>query len=398
MVVVGAGAVGATTAYELARRGAQVTVLERGSGVGAGCSYANAGVIAPDHVGPLATPALVAEGAHQMFTSPPAVRLAPRPSMVPWLAGVLASARPSRSGPAGELLRDLAFRSADLHAAYAEDGLSTTYRRTGALEVYLEKTGHGDLDDDKAHAIAPSLGPVAGAHWSPDEAVVESRAYVGAMLDAARDHGAHVRFDTDVQHLMPADGHVTGVVAAGRNVGAGHVVLATGLATPRLAAEGRITVPMRGGRGYVVDLRVDGAPDVPIRLKERRMVITPFADRLRICGLMQFGAERSPLRQSRVTAMLDVLRRALPGVRVRDVIDTWVGERPCTRDGVPVIGASRRAPGLSLAAGHGMWGLILSPVTAEIVATQLLEGRAPRGSDRLSPDRFRSGLGGAARR
>lgn len=398
MIIVGAGAIGATTAYELARRGAQVTVLERGSGVGAGCSYANAGVIAPDHVGPLATPPLVAEGAHQMFTRPPAVRVTPQPSMVPWLAGVLASARPSRSGPAGRMLRELAFDSADRHAAYADAGLSTTYRRTGALEVYLDKTGHGDLDDDKARALAPSLGPVAGAHWSPDEAVVESRAYVTSMLDAARDHGARIRFGVAVRHLTLSDGHVTGVVTADRNLGAGRVVLATGLATPALASDARITLPMRGGRGYVVDLRVDGAPDMPIRLKERRMVVTPFADRLRVCGLMQFGAEHSPLRPGRVEAMLDVLRRALPGVRVHEVMDTWVGERPCTRDGVPVIGASRRAPGLTIAAGHGMWGLILAPVTAELVAAQVLDGKAPQGADRLSPDRFRSGLGGVAGR
>ncbi len=388
-IVVGAGVIGATTAYQLAQHGSDVLVLESGRDVGAGCSYANAGVIAPDHVGPLATPALVAEGARQLFSRPPAVRVTPRPTLLPWLAGVIASARAARSGPATQVLRSLAHRSAALHADYASRGLSSTYRKTGALEVYLERTGHGDLDPHAARALVPSLGPVTGAHRSPDEAVVESRAYVRSMLEAAAEAGADIRFGCDVERLTLSDGAVTGVVGGHRARHAHQVVLATGLATPRLARQAGLRLPMRGGRGYVVDVRADGAPDLPVRLKERRMVITPFRDRLRVCGLMQFGAERAPLRRARVGAMLEMLGRALPGVRVDKVIDTWVGERPCTRDGMPVIGRSARVPGLTLAAGHGMWGLILSPVTAEIVTAQLLDGANP-DTELLSPDRFGS--------
>lgn len=387
MIVVGAGVVGATTAYELARRGAEVTVVDAGHDVGAGCSYANAGVIAPDHVGPLATPSLVAEGLRQMFARPPAVRVTPRPTLLPWLTGVLASARTGRSGPATDLLRGLAERSAALHAEYARQGISTTYRRTGALEVYLHQKGHGDLDPAAAHDLVPSLGTVTGAHRSPDEAVVESRSYVRSMLEAAAGHGARIRFDARVDRLTVADAAVTGVTVGGKAEHADQVVLATGLATPMLARQAGIRLPMRGGRGYVVDLRADAEPDLPVRLKEHRMVVTPFRDRLRICGLMQFGAERAPLRRARVTAMLDVLGRALPGVRVREILDTWVGERPCTRDGVPVIGRSGHARGVSIAAGHGMWGLILSPITAELVCAAILDD-APCSSDLLSPDRF----------
>ncbi|MDF8265607.1 NAD(P)/FAD-dependent oxidoreductase [Luteipulveratus flavus] len=389
VVVVGAGVVGATTAYELARRGASVTVLEQADDVGGGCSYANAGVLAPSHVGPLATPALVAEGAQQVFASPPAVRVNPQPSLVPWLTRLMVSARESRVQLVTARLQELAYRSADLHRAYADAGLSETYRVTGALEIYVSEEGPaGGISQERARELVPSLGEVRSAYLQPDEAVVESRAYVRSLLAAAAGAGATVRFGTAVDQLVVEDGRVRGVRVGGRTLAAENVVLATGLDTPALAGPAGLRLPLRGGRGYVIDLEVDGAPTMPVRFKERRMVVSPMPGWMRVCGLMEFGAEGRPVDQRRADAMVRVVTDALPGVRVRRVLDTWAGERPCAADGVPVIGASSRARGLTVAAGHGMWGLVMAPVTGEMVATGLLEGAPTLHDPLLSPDRF----------
>ena len=394
VIVVGAGVVGATTAYELARRGARVAVLDRAPDVGGGCSYANAGVLAPSHVGPLATPALVAEGAHQVFTNPPAVRVNPQPSLVPWMARLMSSARSRRVSIATARLQELAYRSAAQHRAYADAGLSDTYRVTGALEIYVSEQGPaGAISDAEAHRLVPALGQVRSAYWQEDEAVVESRAYVRSMLAAAGAAGAEVRFGTPVERVVVEAGRVRGVRVSGATVSAEKVVLATGLDTAALAGPAGLRIPLRGGRGYVIDLDADNAPTIPVRFKERRMVVSPMPGRMRVCGLMEFGAEGRPLDQSRADAMVRVVTDALPGVRVNGVIDTWAGERPCAADGVPVIGASSAAAGLTIAAGHGMWGLVLAPVTAEMVATGLLEGAPTLHDPLLTPDRF-----GAARR
>lgn len=391
VIVVGAGVVGATTAYELARRGASVTLLDKAPDLGGGCSYANAGVLAPDHVGPLATRSLLAEGAKQMFMSPPAVRVNPSAGLLPWLGRLVGSTGGRRVMLSTARLQELAHRSAELHRRFAEEGHSPTYRHTGALEVHLERGGDGaGLSSAEARALVPTLGDVVGARLSPNEAVVESRSYARSMLELAREHGAEARFGADVRGLVARGGRVVGVRVDGEELHAEHVVLATGLATTSLAASAGVRVPLRGGRGYVVDLDVDDAPSLPVRLKERRIVVTPFADRLRVCGLMELGAEGRPLDPRRPEAMVEVVSDALPGTRIRGVIDTWVGERPCAADGVPVIGSSGVAEGLTVAAGHGMWGLVLAPVTAEMVATGLLEGAPTLHEALLSPDRFGS--------
>jgi len=161
------------------------------------------------------------------------------------------------------------------------------------------------------------------------------------------------------------------------------------LGSVNLARSVGVRLPLRGGRGYVVDLRTSGdVPTMPVRLKERRIVVTPLDDRIRVCGMIEFGAERRPLNQRRATAMVAAAAAALPGMRVDSILDTWCGERPCSADGVPMIGPSAVAPGLAVAAGHGMWGLILAPVTAQMLVAQLLGDSTADAEPRLSPDRF----------
>jgi D-amino-acid dehydrogenase len=96
IVVIGAGAVGASIAYESARRGASVLVLDGGAGPWAGCSYANAGLLSPAHVEPLATPKNVAAGIRFLFSPHSPFHVHPDPRLLPWLARFVRSAGPSR--------------------------------------------------------------------------------------------------------------------------------------------------------------------------------------------------------------------------------------------------------------------------------------------------------------
>ncbi|MEU5942875.1 FAD-dependent oxidoreductase [Micromonospora sp. NPDC047548] len=402
VIVVGAGVVGTTVAYELGSSGAHVLLVDAASDIGGGCSYANAGIIAPSHVGPLATTSLLLEGARQIFARPPAVRVRPQPSLGGWLAQLVASARPSRVRVATRRLQELAATSAQLHEDYAKRGINPSYRRTGAIDVWMRTPApDGAMSPQQARQAVPALGALTGALLDPDESVIDSRAYLRGLLDAARCHNIEVRFGQRVRTLLTQRRNIVGIRCEAGDFAAGVVVLAAGLGIAPLAAQAGVRVPLRGGRGYVIDLAVSGhVPTMPVRLKERRIVITPFGDRLRVCGLMEFGAERRPLDPRTADAMVAVAAEALPGVHIDDRIDTWCGERPCTPDGLPVIGASTRAPGLVVAGGHGMWGLILAPVTAQLL-TQGLQGYLPATSGPLadpllSPDRFgpmRRGVG-----
>lgn len=393
VVVVGGGAVGGSIAYETARRGASVLVLDAGRAPASGCSYANAGLLSPSHVEPLATPANVASGLRFMFSPRSPFHVRPDPRLVPWLARFVRSATPARVRRLTERMRQLATRSAVLHGEYAATGLDTGYQQLGSLDVY-QSPRHASprsrsLDASAARRLEPSLGPVTAAVHHPGDAQVASHSFVAATLEAARVHGAQIRWNTPVTRLRCDGSRVSAVETAAGTFHAGQVVLAAGLGSVPVARSIGVRLPLRGAKGYVVDLDVEaGAPQIPVTFKDHRVVATPYPDRLRLCGTLELGSDDSPINPGRVQTIHDAGRLGLPGLRVRRTLQTWAGLRPSTPDGVPVLGRSNRCDNVVVATGHGMWGLVLAPVTGELVAREVVDGHPALREPDFSPDRF----------
>lgn len=279
-----------------------------------------------------------------------------------------------------------------MHRQLAAEGLSPSLRKTGALDVYLRapRRRPGDfLTPDELWAHEPALARVAGGVHNRDEWIVESRSFVTAMLDDAANHGAEILFRTPVRTLIGEGGRVGGVETTAGTLSADDVVLAAGMGSVPLAAQAGVALPLRGGRGYVIDLsQQEHGPTMPVRVADHRVVVTPLADRIRVSGAIEFGYEAKPMDHRRPEALHAVATRAVPVLRRAEVIDRWAGERPCTPDGVPVIGRSGVVDNLSVATGHGMWGLILAPVTAQLIADAITGSAAISGERWLSPDRF----------
>lgn len=392
-VVIGAGVIGASVAQQLARRGSNVLVLDSAPAIAGGCSYANAALLAPGHVGPLATPRLLREAAIQMIRRPPAVRVRPELGLARWMGRLLTSTTPRRSELAGQNLRALAEQSTQQHVELAAQGLNPTLKKTGSLDVYLRKPRSrftGLLEPDALDALEPSLsGVMAGSH-DPEEWTVESRSFVQAMLDDAAAHGADVRLGTAAGRILTRGPRIEAVEIARGRIPTAHVIVAAGLRSAQLVAPLGLNLPMRGGRGYVVDLAPPqvNAPRMPIRIKEHRVVVTPLDDRVRVCGTIEFGGSRRPVDLHRSDPLLGLATRVLPSLEGQPVIERWSGERPCTADGIPIVGTSSLVPNLSLATGHGMWGMILAPATASSLATLIVDGVVDPCIRWMSPDRF----------
>src|SRR5919106_2625204 len=135
VVVLGAGVIGAAVAYELARRGVHVTLLDRGR-PDAGCSHGNAGLICPSHAQALASPAAIRDGIGWLGRRDSPFHVRPRLRVVPWLARFAAAAIPSRSAAASAALGSLAAASLALHERLAASGLQTGFARGGILSVF----------------------------------------------------------------------------------------------------------------------------------------------------------------------------------------------------------------------------------------------------------------------
>ena len=166
------------------------------------------------------------------------------------------------------------------------------------------------------------------------------------------------------------------------------VVLAAGVWSGQLARTADLRLPLLPAKGYSVTLEhADAQPRCPVMLSEARVAVTPFEDgRLRFAGTLELGAWDTRVSRRRVEA---IRRAAEQYLRVRATGgEVWCGLRPCTPDGLPLVGRVRELANLVVATGHGTLGVSLAPATAELVVAAALDGGG-EGWEALRPDRFR---------
>jgi D-amino-acid dehydrogenase len=401
VVVVGGGAIGAACSLELARRGANVMLLERGPDLGSGCSAGNAGLICPSHSTPISNPAAVRNGLRWMLDRDSPFFLRPRPAAVPWLVRFLLAARRARAG--ARAIRALSVASLELHAELARQ-LDTGFERRGVLNVYATEDSHAagrreaessglsfqTLDRDDALQLEPALAPrTVGAVYYPHEAHVDPLRFVRALGAAAAEEGADVRTRLEVRRLRRLDQGVA-IETSDGELRPRTTVLAAGAWSAELARTADVYCPLEGGKGYHVDLEgAAGDPLIPTWLQESWAIATPLPGRLRLAGTLELAGLDLSINDRRAQAVRRGGERGLRGLEGRRVIDVWAGLRPCTPDGLPVIGSPDGLPGLMLATGHAMKGVSLAPVTAKLVA-ELLAGETPsQDVAPFRPDRFR---------
>ena len=403
VVVVGGGAIGACAALELARRGATVTLLERGPALASEASSGNAGLLCPSHSAPIANPASLRNGLRWMLKADSPFALRPRPAIAPWLARFVAASTAARSAAGTGIIRELSLASLALHAKLYDEGLNTGFERRGILNVYESEAGFAAarahaagtglraevLDRDTTRQLEPALGDrIVGGVYFPDEAHCDPLAFVYAVGRAATEAGATIRTHVEVQRLRRKNGGIALDTNRGE-LEAGTVVLAAGAWTSQLAAQLGVSIPLEGGKGYHLDLEpAAGDPRVPISIDEAHVIATPLPGRLRLSGTLELAGLDISINRARVEAIRRAASRVL-SIGGRPELEVWAGLRPCTPDGLPVIGRPFGVEPLVLATGHARKGLSLAPVTGRLIA-ELLAGERP-GFDLapLSPDRFR---------
>ena len=408
VLVVGGGGIGACVAYELAREGAAVALVEKGPRLASGCSAGNAGLIHPSHATPLATPQSLRQGIAWMLRRDSPFYLRPRPAIVPWLVRFAAASTHARARAGTAVLRSLGAASLDLHVELAAQGLDGGFERRGVLHVYETERGFAVgreearasraaglnvevLGADEARAVEPALSAgVKGAAYYPEEAQCDPERFVEAVGRAAAELGARVETGVSVERLRPSRGRVEVVETSAGPVRPGSVVLAAGAWTGPLARTAGLYVPVEAGKGYHAEVdRGERPPAIPVFMQEARVIATPYADRVRLAGALELTGLDLRIDPVRVGAVVAAARRNVATLAGLPVRRTWAGLRPCAPDGLPIVGRPERYENLVLATGHAMMGLTLAPITGRLVA-ELVASRTPSHDLRpLSPDRFR---------
>jgi D-amino-acid dehydrogenase len=405
VVVIGGGVIGVASALELARRGAQVTVLERDR-IGHGCSYGNAGWLTPSQAVPLANPAMLLKSIKWMLDPESPLYIQPRldPAFIRWLLEFLLSSRKARFERGAAALVELCRVSTDMWEDYARrtptsfgferHGLLAVYESAASLEaakkgvdlvcqsgVRAERWTASDVRDREPAIV----GPQVGAYFYPDDAHCEPYEAVKALEAEARALGARFVEGTEVYKISNDSGPRRLTTTRGE-IRADQVVVATGPWSEALGDMLGIRLPVIGAKGYSIVLPpAQPHPKRSIYLIERKIAVNPHRDALRIAGTLELVRHDFSINARRV----DVIVRGAKGMlNIGDVPEPreiWRGLRPCTPDGMPVIGRARGRGDVWLATGHQMAGLKTAPGSGLLLA-QLMAGETPR----FDPEPFRA--------
>jgi len=411
VVVVGGGVIGICSAYFLSRRGVRVTVLERDE-IGRGASFGNAGLISPGHP-PINRPGRVRQAVRSMADPLSPLYVEPRwdPQLVRWMWSFArhCSERHVEDGmsalsPLGRLTLEL------FQGLVEEERLDCGYRSSGYLEVFDTPSGlqagraeadvvarHGFepvfLDGEALREREPLLAEsVLGGWFHPEGRTVDPYRFVIELADRAVSRGAVVKPGAEVTGILARGGRVQGVRTAEGDVPADAVVVATGAYSPELMASLGCPLPIQAAKGYHSDRdpRTPGTPalTMPCLLGERSVFCSPLAGFVRFAGTLEFSGRNLEMRRRRLDQLDAAARRYFRGVEANEPLSEWCGLRPCSPDGLPVIGPVPGCGGAYVATGHAMLGLTLGPVTGALLAELVVEGSASLEIDAFSPGRF----------
>lgn len=377
VVVVGAGVVGLSCAWFLQEHGAEVTVLDR-SGVGAGASWGNAGYLVPAMVAPLAEPALLREGVRSLLTPGSPVSVRGRPS-VAFLAGFTRNATASRWRRGMTALRPLAVDSLGAFDELVKGGVAAEVHEralrigftAGQDTAGLEHELTGASYRISAGPEAPFTDRVAQVLHLEGQRFLAPRQFLDALAASVRERGGEIVEGAHVRSLGFGPGGLQADTWTGPPHRADAVVLATGAWLPELGRRLGVRVPVQAGRGYSCSVRLAEPLAGPVYLPGVRVTLTPYGDRVRVAGTMEITDRDAPFDGRRLDTILRSIQPLIAGWD--DVREPWVGSRPLTPDGLPVIGATK-VPGVHVAGGHGMWGVTLGPVTGKLLAGQVMSG------------------------
>ena len=390
-IVIGAGMVGLATAWHLQERGVEVTVVDR-TGVAAGSSWGNAGYLTPGKTIPLADPSIWTYGPKALLDPDAALHVPFRvdPKLWSFLARFAAHGTMRAWNRTMAALAPVNTLALDAFDELAAGGVTAPtndrpfivgFTEEAHAERFLQEVSHIEAHGqqvpirrvDDPHAFAPQLSEKVGVVYRMDgQRFIEPGPYVQSLADAVQARGGGFRFGAAVTGVS-SDGSPSVTLETGERLDADTVVIATGAWLPKLARPLGVRTRVQAGRGYSFSVTTEDPATHAVYLPVQRIACTPYHGRLRVAGTMEFRGPDEPFQTRRVQAIVKTSRDLFIGVDLDHRQDEWVGSRPVTPDGLPLVGATR-APGVYVAGGHGMWGIVLGPITGRLLARQIVTG------------------------
>jgi D-amino-acid dehydrogenase len=211
---------------------------------------------------------------------------------------------------------------------------------------------------------------------------VDPGGFVHALGRSVVERGAALE-TMDVADVGPSGNGVVVQPVNGSELTADVAVIATGAWLSKLVRRW-VRVPVQAGRGYSFTVPVEREIFGPIYLPDVRVACTPLNGKLRVTSMMELRRPDAPVSAGVVDAMVDATSRFLDGVRWAERDEIWVGPRPLSPDGRPLVGPVLDSR-VFVAGGHGMWGMKQGPATGRLLAEQITTGNQPPGLRGFNP-------------
>lgn len=415
VAIIGAGIIGAASAYQLVRAGIRVTLIEPGiPGDEQASSYGNAGWLSSHSVLPPASPGIWMQVPKWLADplGPLSVRWKYFPRALPWLIRYLSAAwtYPQVERTA-QGLRSLLRDAPALHKEMAiQAGVPELIEQRGLLHAFLsreefqkdarawairkkEGIAWQELDTDALHALEPDLDarytfgvlvPETGSCRNPG-------AYTAALIRYAQTKGATL-IQAHATGFRIEQGRLKAVRTDQGEVLCDRAVIAAGARAKVLAHEAGDQVSLETERGYHAIVQApEASPRTPTMFADCKVIASPMEQGLRVAGQVEIASTDDTPDWRRAEILRDHLLNlypSLPRSLSADRLKLWMGRRPSTPDGLPCIGVASGSQDIIHAYGHGHVGLVSSARTGRLVA-QLVQGLPPEIPLKpFSPQRF----------
>ena len=420
VLILGSGVIGVTTAYYLAKAGADVTVIDRQSAPGAETSFANAGQVSPGYSTPWAAPGIPLKALKWLFQkhAPLAIRLDGSLDQLRWLAAMLANCTADRYAVNKErMLRIADYSRRCLDALRAQTGVQYEDRQLGTTQVFRHQAQLDGLDKDTSilrecgiafevldadgiRRAEPGLdvehAGLVGALRLPDDQTGDCNLFTEGLAREAEALGVRFRFDSTVMKLQAVAGKIRGVEVRDDRTGvttietADQVVLALGSYSTAMLADLPLAIPVYPLKGYSLTVPIADAARAPrstVMDETYKIAVTRFDQRIRVGGMAEVAGYDLRLDPKRRLTLEMVVNNLFPGAGHSAEGDFWTGLRPMTPDGTPIIGRTPYS-NLWLNTGHGTLGWTMACGSAKLLSDQMTGRPTEISSAGLGVERY----------
>jgi D-amino-acid dehydrogenase len=399
VTVLGAGVIGVTSAYYLAKAGHEVTVIDRQAGPALETSFANAGEVSFGYCSPWAAPGIPQKAIKWLFMEHAPLVLRPKVdvAMLSWMVRMLANCTAERYAiNKSRMLRLADYSRLSLGELRAEAGIAYDERMQGTLQLFRTQAQlDASAKDVKALAadgipfevldregcirVEPALSHVSdrivGGLLTPKDETGDCFKFTGALAAKCVEMGVVFDYQRTIKAIQVDGGEARAVVTDRGVVASDAVVVALGSYSPLLLKPLGISLPVYPVKGYSLTIPITDAsraPESTVMDETYKIAITRLGDRIRVGGMAEISGYTNDLGPARRRTLEHSVTDLFPGGDVTKA-NYWCGLRPMTPDGTPVIGATK-IRNLFLNTGHGTLGWTMSTGSARVL-TDIVSGR-----------------------